>query len=182
VLDKIIPPIDPPKDTKYIKHVKMESKLLSKFWGRPMHLGANVLLPEGFDTHPNAHYPLVIFHGHFPADFGGFREQPPDPNLKPDYSERFKLQGYNKIVQERAHNFYQEWTGPNFPRMIIIEIQHATPSPMSWFLSLRNSFAVSAKVGPVSCMAAQPAAGKRSRRKSFTLTNTMARGARVPTQ
>jgi hypothetical protein len=127
VLDKSIPPIDPPKDTKYIKHVRMESKLLSKFWGRPMYLGANVLLPEGFDTHPNAHYPLVIFHGHFPADFGGFREQPPDPNLKPDYSERFKLQGYNKIVQERAVKFYQEWTGPNFPRMIIIEIQHANP-------------------------------------------------------
>ncbi len=127
VLDKVIPPIAPPKDTKYIKHVKMESKLLSKFWGRPMHLGANVLLPEGFDSHPNARYPLVIFHGHFPADFSGFREQPPDPNLKPDYSERFKLQGYNKIVQERAHKFYQEWTGPDFPRMIIIEIQHANP-------------------------------------------------------
>jgi len=127
VLDKIIPPIDPPKDTKYIKHVKMESKLLSRFWGRPMYLGANVLLPEGFDTHPNVRYPLVIFHGHFPSDFGGFREQPPDPNLKPEYSDRFKLQGYNKIVQERAHKFYQEWTGPNFPRMIIIEIQHANP-------------------------------------------------------
>src|SRR6267142_2850249 len=92
-LDKVIPPIEPPKDTKYIKHVRMESKLLSRFWGRPMYLGANVLLPEGFDSHPGAHYPLVIFHGHFPSDFGGFREAPPDPNLKPDYSERFKLQG-----------------------------------------------------------------------------------------
>src|SRR5687767_8228130 len=142
VLDKIIPPIEPPKDTRYIKHVKMESKLLSKFWGRPMHLGANVLLPEGFDSHPNVHYPLVIFHGHFPADFGGFREAPPDPNLKPEYSERFKLQGYNRIVQERAHKFYQEWTGPNFPRMIIIEIQHANPY-------YDDSYAVnSANLGP----------------------------------
>ena len=126
-LDKIIPPIEPPKDTKYIKHVKLQSKLLTKFWGRPMHLGANVLLPEGFDSHPNARYPLVIFHGHFPADFGGFREIPPDPNLKPEYSERFHLEGYNKIQQEYAHKFYKEWTGPNFPRMIIIEIQHANP-------------------------------------------------------
>ncbi len=126
-LDKIIPPIEPPKDTKYIKHVKLESKLLTKFWGRPMHLGANVLLPEGFDSHPNARYPLVIFHGHFPATFGGFRETPPDPNLKPEYSERFHLEGYNRIQQEHAHKFYQEWTGPNFPRFIIIEIQHANP-------------------------------------------------------
>ena len=141
-LDKVIPPIEPPKDTKYIKHVKMQSKLLTKFWGRPMFLGANVLLPEGFDTHPNARYPLVIFHGHFPATFGGFREAPPDPNLKPEFSERFKLEAYNRIVQEEAHKFYQEWTGPNFPRMIIIEIQHANPY-------YDDSYAVnSANLGP----------------------------------
>lgn len=141
-LDQEIPPITPPKDTKYIKHVKIQSKLLTDFWGRPMHLGANVLLPEGFDSHPNARYPLVIFHGHFPADFGGFRETPPDPDLKPDYNERFKLAGYNKIVQEQAYKFYQEWTGPNFPRMIIIEIQHANPY-------YDDSYAVnSANLGP----------------------------------
>ena len=141
-LDKIIAPIEPPKDTKYIKHVKLQSKLLTKFWGRPMYLGANVLLPEGFDSHPNARYPLVIFHGHFPATFGGFRETPPDPNLKPEYSERFHLEGYNKIQQEHAHKFYQEWTGPNYPRMIIIEIQHANPY-------YDDSYAVnSANLGP----------------------------------
>ncbi len=141
-LDKVIPPIEAPKDTKYIKHVRIESKLLSRFWGRPMYLGANVLLPEGFDSHPNAHYPLVIFHGHFPADFGGFRETPPDPDLKPDYSERFHVAGYNKIEQEYAYKFYQDWTGPNFPRMIIIEIQHANPY-------YDDSYAVnSANLGP----------------------------------
>lgn len=142
LLDKLIPPIEPPKDTKYIKHVKLQSKLLTKFWGRPIYLGANVLLPEGFDTHPNVHYPLVIFHGHFPADFGGFRENPPDPNLKPEYSERFHLEGYNTIQQEYAHKFYKEWTGPNFPRLIIIEIQHANPY-------YDDSYAVnSANLGP----------------------------------
>jgi len=141
-LDKVVPPIDPPKDTKYVKHVKIQSDLLTKFWGRPMYLGANVLLPEGFDSHPNAHYPLVIFHGHFPADFAGFRETPPDPNLKPEYSDRFHLEGYNKIQQEYAHKFYQEWTGPDFPRMIIIEIQHANPY-------YDDSYAVnSANLGP----------------------------------
>jgi hypothetical protein len=142
ILDKVIPPIEPPKDTKYIKHIRIQSKLLSDFWGRPMHLGANILLPEGFDSHPNARYPLVIFHGHFPATFGGFREQPPDPNLKPEYSERFKLDGYNKIVQEHAYQFYKEWTGPDFPRFIIIEIQHANPY-------YDDSYAVnSANLGP----------------------------------
>jgi len=141
-LDQIIPPIEPPKDTKYIKHIKIQSERLTKFWGRPMHLGAHVLLPEGFDSHPDARYPLVIFHGHFPADFGGFREQPPDPNLKPEYNERFKLAGYNRIVQEQAHQFYKEWTGPDFPRFIIVEIQHANPY-------YDDSYAVnSANLGP----------------------------------
>ena len=92
-----------------------------------MYLGAHVLVPEGFDSHPEAHYPLVVFHGHFPADFNGFRTEPPDPNLKPDYSERFHLSGYNKLQQQGAYDFYKQWTGPNFPRMLIVEIQHATP-------------------------------------------------------
>src|SRR5687768_16700727 len=141
-LDKMIPPIEPPKDTKYVKHIKIQSERLTKFWGRPMHLGAHVLLPEGFDSHPEARYPLVIYHGHFPADFGGFRGQPPDPNLKPDYNQRFKLAGYNRIVQEHAHQFYKEWTGPNFPRFVIIEIQHANPY-------YDDSYAVnSANLGP----------------------------------
>jgi hypothetical protein len=127
VLDQEIPPIPDPPETKYVKHVKIESKLLSEFWGRPMHLGAHVLLPEGFDEHPEARYPLMIFHGHFPYDFSGFREEPPDPNLEPDYSERFRWKGYNRTQQEHAHQFYKEWTGPGFPRVLAIEIQHANP-------------------------------------------------------
>lgn len=141
-LDQVIPPIPEPPTTKYIKHERIESKLLTKFWGRPMHLGAHVLLPAGFDEHPDARYPLVIYHGHHPATFGGFRETPPDPDLKPDYNERFHLSGYNRTVQEQAYGFYQEWTGPNYPRMIIVEIQHANPY-------YDDSYAVnSANLGP----------------------------------
>jgi len=124
-LDKVIPPIPDPPTTKYVKHEKMLSERLSKFWGRPTYLGAHILLPEGYDAHPQARYPLVIFHGHFPATIGGFREEPPDPNLKPDYSDRFKLEGYNRIQQEYAHQFYKDWTGPGYPRYLVVEIQHA---------------------------------------------------------
>jgi hypothetical protein len=124
-LDNVIPPIPPPKDSRYIRHETIQSEKLTKFWGRPMHIGANVLLPEGFEAHPDARYPLVIYHGHYPHTFEGFREQPPDPNLEPDYSERFRWKGYNRTQQELAYQFYKEWTG-NFPRMLIIEIRHAT--------------------------------------------------------
>ena len=107
-----------------------------------MYLGAHVLLPEGFDEHPQARYPLVIFHGHFPETFGGFREEPPDPRLEPEYSERFHLAGYNRIEQEAAHQFYKDWTSSGYPRMIIIEIQHANPY-------YDDSYAVnSANLGP----------------------------------
>ena len=143
VLTKIIPPIKEPEDTKYIRHIKIQSKRLTEFWGRPMFLGAHILLPEGWDTHPNVKYPLAIFHGHFPSDFGGWRTTPPDENLKPDTSARFNnLIGYNKIVQQEAYNFYKLWTGANFPRVIAIEIQHANPY-------YDDSYAVnSANIGP----------------------------------
>ncbi|MFN7992465.1 MAG: hypothetical protein U0Q18_02630 [Bryobacteraceae bacterium] len=141
-LTEVIPPITPPKDTKYIRHVRIQSQLLSKFWGRPMFLGANILVPEGFDQHPEAHYPVAIFHGHFPADFEGFRTEPPDPNLKPDYIERFHLTGYNRMLQQEAYKFYQQWIAPGFPRFLVVEIQHANPF-------YDDSYAVnSANVGP----------------------------------
>ncbi|MFQ5636437.1 MAG: alpha/beta hydrolase-fold protein [bacterium] len=141
-LDRKIPPIPDPPETKYIKHVKIQSTLLTEFWGRPMVLGAHILLPEGFDEHPEARYPLVVNHGHFPYTFSGFREEPPDPNLKPEYSARFDMPGYNKIVQEHAHQFYKDWTGPDFPRLLLIKIQHANPY-------YDDSYAVnSANVGP----------------------------------
>ena len=81
-LTEVIPPIVPPADTKYIRHIRIQSALLTKFWGRPMFFSAIVLVPEGFDDHPNAHFPLIIFHDHFVDDFSDFRTTPPDPNLE----------------------------------------------------------------------------------------------------
>jgi hypothetical protein len=142
VLDQVISPIEPPADTEYVRHVTIESRLLSDFWGRPMHLGAHVLLPEGFDDHPEARYPLMVFHGHFPADFGGFRTEPPDPDLPCQPSERFGLDCYNRTVQQESYDFYKRWTSPDFPRFLIIEIQHANPY-------YDDSYAVnSANLGP----------------------------------
>ena len=127
VLDKLIPEIDPPEDTAYIKHVRMRSKMLSEFWGEDIYLGAHVLLPSGFDEHTEARYPLMIFHGHFPEDIGDFRTEPPDADLEPDYSERFGVRGYNIIQQQEAYDFYQTWISDDFPRFIVIEVQHPTP-------------------------------------------------------
>ena len=127
VMDQVIPPIEEPADTEWIKHIKIKSELLSEYWGRDMYLGAHILLPKGFAEHHEAKYPLMVFHGHFPSDFGGFRTSPPDPNLEPDYSDRFGVEGYNIMQQQEAYDFYKRWTDPDFPRFLIIEIQHPTP-------------------------------------------------------
>lgn len=131
ILDRKIPHFPERLDTKYIKHIKMQSKLLSDFWGRPWFLEAIILLPEGFDKNPDMHYPLVIYHGHHHRMFYApvqFRENPPDHEL----TEERPIQGsyypgYNITEQEYAYKFYRDWTGPDYPRFILVTIQHPTP-------------------------------------------------------
>ncbi|MCA9517109.1 MAG: hypothetical protein KC635_19335, partial [Myxococcales bacterium] len=127
VLTEVIPPVDLPRDTRFVRHVRVESALLSRFWGRPMHLGAHVLVPDGFDDHPEARYPLVLMQGHFPSDFGGFREEPPDDDAPPVRSVRFGVDAYNRVEEGEAHDTFRWWTAADTPRVLIVEIQHPTP-------------------------------------------------------
>jgi hypothetical protein len=64
-LTKKLPPLDPPVDTRWVKHIKLKSELLSKFWGAPVYIGATVLVPNGFDESSTARYPAVYSQGHF---------------------------------------------------------------------------------------------------------------------
>ena len=118
-LTKTIPPIEPPQDTKYIKHVKLQSKLLSDFWGRPMYVGAVVLLPEGFDEHPNTHYPVLYYQGHFAPSFsaGQFSTEPPASGGGGGRGGRGG--------GEAGYRFYQDWTSGRLPRMLIVCTQDA---------------------------------------------------------
>jgi hypothetical protein len=131
-LTKVVPPIDPPKDTEWVKHIKIQSSALTKFWGHPMYLGAIVVLPEGWAAHPNAHYPLLVNHGHFPHDFNGFRTTPPEPAMT----------GYALERAQAQYKFYQDWTTGKLPHMLLLLVQHANPY-------YDDSYAVdSANVGP----------------------------------
>ena len=128
-LTKTIPVIEPPADTKFIKHVRIESKLLSAFWGRPMYLGAIVLLPDGFDDHPDAHYPTLYYQDHFQQDFHSFRTSP-------------RPAGGGRAGIDYAYKLYQDWTSGRLPRMLIVITQDANPF-------YDDSYAVnSANVGP----------------------------------
>ena len=131
-VNQVIPKIEPAKDTKYIKHIQIQSKLATDFWGEPMYLGAIVLLPEGWDTHPEAHYPLFVEHTHFLKDFEVFSTEPPAPDLKGD----------KRTDAEYAYKFYQDWTSGRLPHVLIMVIQHANPY-------YDDSYAVNtANVGP----------------------------------
>jgi hypothetical protein len=133
-LIKTIPAIDPPADTKFVKHLRSQSKLLTAFWGRPMYLGAIVLLPDGFEEHPDAHYPVLYSQGHFQQTFTNFRatRQPPGGN-----GGRGGRGGV-----DYAYKLYQDWTSGRLPRMLIVITQDANPF-------YDDSYAVnSANVGP----------------------------------
>jgi hypothetical protein len=141
-LSEVIPPIASTPDSEFVRRLRIQSPLLTKFWGRPVYLAATVLVPAGFDQHPNARFPLMLFEDHFDDEFTEFRTSPPDPDLKPDYSERFHLEGYNRIQQQEAYKLYQTWIAKDFPRFLVVKIQTANPF-------YDDSYAVdSANLGP----------------------------------
>ena len=131
-LTKAVQPIPPPQDTDWVKHIKIQSQVLTKFWGHPIYLGAIVVIPEGWSSHPNARYPLLLNHGHFPYDFFGFRTTPADSGLS----------GFALLRAQAQYQFYQDWTTGKLPRVLLLLVQHANPY-------YDDSYAVdSANVGP----------------------------------
>jgi hypothetical protein len=120
-LTRTIPPIALPADTKWVKHIKIQSALLTKFWGHPMFLGATVLLPQGYGEHASVHYPVIYEQGHFGLGAPlGFR--PDSIPLPPSY--RSLLASYNI---EAPWIFARKWMGAGTPRMIAVTFQHPTP-------------------------------------------------------
>jgi len=110
---KVIPAVAIPPDTQWVKHIKFESKLLSAFWGRPIYIGAIVVLPKDYDQHPDTRYPVVYQQGHFGEGVPLFMQmEPPTSEQK-----RGKLR----------YDTFKQWSGDNFPRIIGVTFQHPTP-------------------------------------------------------
>jgi len=128
VCDQAIPPVQVPPDTAWVKRFKIQSQLLTKFWGRPIYLGATVLLPRDYDK-TTLRYPVLYEQGHFglgaPLGFS--------PEGGGGGSSRSGGQGLA---------LYTEWIKDNFPRMIVVTLQHPNPY-------FDDSYAVnSVNVGP----------------------------------
>ncbi len=76
VADKVIPEIKVPADSGNVRRIKIQSSILSKWWGAPIYLGAVVLLPKGYDEHPDVKYPIVYSEGHFSLRAPGIGSTP----------------------------------------------------------------------------------------------------------
>ena len=95
-----IPPVEVPADTPWVKRFKIQSALLTKFWGRPIYLGATVLLPRDYDA-STVRYPVLYRQGHFGLGAPlGFQE---------------------------SNEIGRAWMRDDFPRMLVVQLQHPAP-------------------------------------------------------
>ena len=122
-LSRILPPVEIPPDDRYVKRVRIQSQILTKWWGHPMYLGAVVLLPRGYDDHPTVRYPAIWLQGHFtlepPFDFTL------DSTPEPEDARRARLQRTDH--RESGWEFARAWLSDSFPRMVAFRILHPTP-------------------------------------------------------
>lgn len=112
------------EDTEYVKYVKIRSTALSGYWGRDMYVGANVLLPSGYDANDsNTRYPVIYHQNHWDADAAA----------------------YSYGSDEAFTNAWENGTlagGRPAPKFIIVQFRHEAPF-------YDDSYAVnSANLGP----------------------------------
>ncbi|HSB08594.1 MAG TPA: alpha/beta hydrolase-fold protein [Blastocatellia bacterium] len=103
-LTEKIPPEQLPPDTEYVKYVKIQSDLLSKFHGRPIYLRAGVILPRGFESDRSTRYPLrVRIDG---------------------YGDRFTSV---QTLMREGSGFRSVWLADSAPRMVFLQLDGDGP-------------------------------------------------------
>jgi hypothetical protein len=96
----VIPPVEVPSNTGWVERFRFQSPTLSEFWGRPIYLGATVLLPRQYHDQTKQ-YPVIYEQGHF--DSGS-------------------PMGFTP-----GNRFAREWTRDDFPEMMVVTFQHPNP-------------------------------------------------------
>ena len=126
-----LPAVVVPPDSKWVKRIKIKSELLSKFWGRPMYIGATVLLPKGFDEEPTRKYPAIYSQGHFGlgAPFG-FTEDSAAGGRGGRGAANASVNPFAELptsARESGYAFSQKWKSDGLARFVAITWQHPTP-------------------------------------------------------
>jgi len=117
-VNHVVPPAPAVVETEWIKRVKFQSPMLTKFWGRPIYIYASVLLPKGYAEHPDVYYPSIytLGHGRTPLNFSTTPPRTGDPNAVSPVTG----------VQS-GYATYQQWSGDGYPRVICISLEQQTP-------------------------------------------------------
>src|SRR6185503_14621185 len=101
LFSKYVEQLKPDADTELVKRIKIQSQILTKWWGQPIFLGATILLPKDYDKHPDVKYPVNYIQGHFslraPGGFG------------------------------TSGKFDKLWLADDAPRFIYVTLQHPSP-------------------------------------------------------
>ncbi|MFC1639725.1 alpha/beta hydrolase-fold protein [Gemmatimonadota bacterium] len=100
IADNVIPPIEIPANTEWVERFRIQSPMLTEFWGRPIYLGATVLLPRDYHS-STFDYPVLYKQGHF--------------SLR------------NPLGFQVGNELYHTWIKDEFPRMLVVTFQHPTP-------------------------------------------------------
>lgn len=109
-------PEESPEETEYVKFVKIPSRLLSAFHGRPMYLRAGVILPRDYAREPERRYPLRIHIG--------------------GYGTR-----YTNVLRLMAEGseFRRAWLADDTPRMILLHLDGAGPYGDPYYVNSANN-------------------------------------------
>jgi len=102
-LNRSVPAEQVPAGDEYVKYVRIQSDLLTRFHGRPIYLRAGVILPKDFSTE-NRRYPLRIH-------IGGYGTR---------YTSVQRLMGTNS-------EFRRMWLDDSTPRFIYLQLDGDGP-------------------------------------------------------
>ncbi|MBN2409077.1 MAG: hypothetical protein JXE07_05015 [Candidatus Aminicenantes bacterium] len=129
VLDQVIPAAAAPADTEWLKHVTIQSRLLTEFWNQPIFIEATVLLPKDYAAHPDVFYPVVyVFEHRVPFSFN------------PDPASQARDRGAGAAGLKTGYEIFQSWTSAGFPRFVAITLHQPTPFfPSSYSVNSANN-------------------------------------------
>jgi S-formylglutathione hydrolase FrmB len=115
-LNKVVPPEKLPDDTEFVKYIKIQSALLTKFHGRPIYLRAGIILPRDYEKETTRRYPLQIRIGGYGTKY---------------YAPMW-------LMSEKS-DFRKQWLADDTPRMIAVELDGDGPFGDSYQLNSANS-------------------------------------------
>lgn len=115
-LTQQVPPEQTPADTELVKFVKIQSKRLSEFYGRPIFLRAGVVLPRDYAKEPSRRYPLWVRIGGLGSRYTGVLGQ----------------------MGEKA-DFRKTWLADDTPRVILLQLDGAGPNGDPYYVNSANN-------------------------------------------